>query len=112
MTTHHRISDPLRWRAVGRNEAGQSQAEVAKWLSVLRKVVSELWRQFTETGTITRKRGQGRPKVTTTREDRYVVITARRHREMTARQLTVNRALCLHRNNNIETNCVSKASQG
>ncbi|UYV83528.1 hypothetical protein LAZ67_23001355 [Cordylochernes scorpioides] len=81
-------SDDLKWRAVGRMEAGQSQVDVAKWLNVNKSVVSKIWKQFIETGTIKRKEGSGRKRKTATSEDRYLVVTAKRHREMTAIQLS------------------------
>ncbi|UYV80358.1 hypothetical protein LAZ67_18002655, partial [Cordylochernes scorpioides] len=82
------LADDLKWRAVGRMEAGQSQVEVAKWLNVNKSVVSKIWKQFIETGTIKRKEGSGRKIKTATSEDRYLVVTAKRHREMTAIQLS------------------------
>ncbi|GFV32110.1 hypothetical protein TNCV_1673991 [Trichonephila clavipes] len=36
MTSHNRLDDSLRWSAIGRLEAGQSQAEVARWVQVAR----------------------------------------------------------------------------
>ncbi|UYV74764.1 hypothetical protein LAZ67_12000855 [Cordylochernes scorpioides] len=48
----------------------------------------KIWKQFTETGTIKRKEGSGRKRKTATSEDRYLVVTAKRHREMTAIQLS------------------------
>ncbi|UYV76586.1 K02A2.6-like, partial [Cordylochernes scorpioides] len=82
------LADDLKWRAVERMEAGQSQVEVAKWLNVNKSVVSKIWKQFIETGTIKRKEGSGRKRKTATSEDRYLVVTAKRHREMTAIQLS------------------------
>ncbi|GFW32487.1 hypothetical protein TNCV_676461 [Trichonephila clavipes] len=38
MTYHNSLDHSLRWRAVGRLEAGQSQAEVARWLQVALKL--------------------------------------------------------------------------
>ncbi|UYV77443.1 hypothetical protein LAZ67_15001039 [Cordylochernes scorpioides] len=82
------LADDLKWRAVGRMETGQSQVEVAKWLNVNKSVVIKIWKQFIETGTIKRKEGSGRKRKTATSEDRYLVVTAKRHREMTAIQLS------------------------
>ncbi|UYV84520.1 K02A2.6-like, partial [Cordylochernes scorpioides] len=82
------LADESKWRAVGRMEAGQSQVEVAKWLNVNKSVVSKIWKQFIETGTIKIKEGSGRKRKTATSEDRYLVVTAKRHREMTAIQLS------------------------
>ncbi|UYV62559.1 hypothetical protein LAZ67_2001095, partial [Cordylochernes scorpioides] len=72
------------WKNGGR----QSQVEVAKCLNVNKSVVSKIWKQFIETGTIKRKEGSGRKRKTATSEDRYLVVTAKRHREMTAIQLS------------------------
>ncbi|UYV60868.1 hypothetical protein LAZ67_1002642 [Cordylochernes scorpioides] len=69
-------------------EAGQSQVEVAKWLNVNKSVVRKIWKQSIEIGTIKRKEGSGRKRKTATSEDRYLVVTAKRHREMTAIQLS------------------------
>ncbi|UYV84314.1 hypothetical protein LAZ67_X001824 [Cordylochernes scorpioides] len=88
MSLRNILADDLKWRAVGRMEAGQSQVEVAKWLNVNKSVVSKIWKQFIETGTIKRKEGSGRKGKTATSEDRYLVVTAKRHREMTAIQLS------------------------
>lgn len=88
MSSHHRLDDSMRWRAVGRLEAGQSQAEVARWLQVAPKVVSRLWNQFPTSGTVTRKPGQGRPRATTPAQDRYLALSARRHRQTTATELS------------------------
>ncbi|UYV60537.1 hypothetical protein LAZ67_1001440 [Cordylochernes scorpioides] len=88
MSLRNILADDLKWRAVGRMEAGQSQVEVAKWLNVNKSVVSKIWKQFIETGTIKRKEGSGRKRKTATSVDRYLVVTAKRHREMTAIQLS------------------------
>ncbi|UYV82992.1 hypothetical protein LAZ67_22001648 [Cordylochernes scorpioides] len=48
----------------------------------------KIWKQFIETGTIKRKEGSGRKRKTATSEYRYLVVTAKRHREMTAIQLS------------------------
>ncbi|UYV84960.1 Transposase, partial [Cordylochernes scorpioides] len=82
------LADDLKWRAVGRMEAGHSQVEVAKWLNVNKSVVRKIWKPFIETGTIKRNEGSGRKRNTATSEDRYLVVTAKRHREMTAIQLS------------------------
>ncbi len=42
MSEHHRLEEGMRWRIVGRLEAGQSQVQVARELSVTPSVVSNL----------------------------------------------------------------------
>ncbi|UYV74897.1 Transposase, partial [Cordylochernes scorpioides] len=68
-------------------KAGQSQAEVARWLAVTRNVVSRLWKKFKTTANVTRTPGQGRPRVTTLNQDRYLSLLVHRNRRMTASQL-------------------------
>ncbi|GFV71931.1 transposable element Tcb2 transposase [Trichonephila clavipes] len=43
-----------------------------------------IWNRFLETGSAGRRPGQGRRRATTPNEDRYLVLTARRHRNMNA----------------------------
>ncbi|GFX40843.1 transposable element Tcb2 transposase [Trichonephila clavipes] len=43
-----------------------------------------IWNRFLETGSAGRRPGQGRSRATTPNEDRYLVLTARRHRNMNA----------------------------
>ncbi|GFV42712.1 transposable element Tcb2 transposase [Trichonephila clavipes] len=72
------------WRVVGRLEGGQTQAEVAQAIGVSQSVVSRIWNRFLETGSAGRRPGQGRRRATTPNKDRYLVLTARRHRKMNA----------------------------
>ncbi|GFW87714.1 transposable element Tcb2 transposase [Trichonephila clavipes] len=46
------------------------------------RVVGRIWNRFLETGSAGRRQGQGRRRATTPNEDRYLVLTARRHRNM------------------------------
>ncbi|GFW49013.1 transposable element Tcb2 transposase [Trichonephila clavipes] len=43
-----------------------------------------IWDRFLETGSAGERPGQGRRRVTTPNQDRYLVLTARRHRNMNA----------------------------
>ncbi|GFX97442.1 HTH_Tnp_Tc3_2 domain-containing protein [Trichonephila clavipes] len=81
------FDDSLRWRAAGRLEAGQSQAEVARLLQGPQKVVSRLWNQFQTSGIATRKICHGRTRTMTSAQDRYLALSARRHRWTTVPQL-------------------------
>ncbi|GFW82887.1 transposable element Tcb2 transposase [Trichonephila clavipes] len=47
-------------------------------------VVGRIWNRFLETGSAGRRPRQGRRRATTPNEDRYLVLTARRHRNMNA----------------------------
>ena len=68
------------WRVVGRLERGQSQAEVATATGVAQNAISRIWNSFLETGNAGRRSRQGRRSATMSNEDRYLTITARRHR--------------------------------
>ncbi|GFV63057.1 transposable element Tcb2 transposase [Trichonephila clavipes] len=72
------------WRVVCRLEGGQTQAEVAQTIGVSQSVISRIWNNFLETGIPGRRPGQCRKRATTPKEDLYLVLTARRHRNMNA----------------------------
>ncbi|GFW04946.1 transposable element Tcb2 transposase [Trichonephila clavipes] len=48
------------------------------------KTCYKIWNRFLEAGSAGRRPGQGRRRATTPNEDRYLVLTARRHRNMNA----------------------------
>ncbi|GBL96397.1 hypothetical protein AVEN_43715-1 [Araneus ventricosus] len=72
MTSRHLLPEVLRWRAIGRLKAGQSQTEVARWLNVSLSVVHRLLQQFLTTDSASRRFSQGRPTTTTGADDRYL----------------------------------------
>ncbi|GBN82613.1 hypothetical protein AVEN_122096-1 [Araneus ventricosus] len=78
MSNHQRLDDGIRWRIVGRQEAGQSEVQICREFNLTPSVVCNLWKQFQDTGSIERKPGQGRPRATTGTEDRYLSIKSRR----------------------------------
>ncbi|GFX57531.1 hypothetical protein TNCV_3550981 [Trichonephila clavipes] len=67
------------WRVVGWLEGGQTQAEVAQAIGVSQNVITRIWNRLLETGSAGRRPGHGRRWATTPNEDRYLVLTARRH---------------------------------
>jgi transposase len=68
-------------------EMGLSQLETARRLNVGRSVVHRLWNQFQTEGTISRRPGQGRPRVTTPSDDLYLALLATRRNTTTVPQL-------------------------
>ncbi|GFW91089.1 transposable element Tcb2 transposase [Trichonephila clavipes] len=84
MSQRSHVTDSEAWRVVGRLEGGQTQAEVVQAIGVSQSVISRIWNRFLETESAGRKQGQGCRRATTPNEDRYLVLTARRHRNMNA----------------------------
>ena len=66
---------------------GSSVRLVARRFGVSPSAVSRAWRRFRETGQYTRRAGQGRRRATTPRQDRHLVLTARRLGFVNARSL-------------------------
>ncbi|GFW60352.1 transposable element Tcb2 transposase [Trichonephila clavipes] len=77
----------MAWRVIGRLESGQTQRSVADAVGVARSVVARLWNRFQETGNVRRRPGAGRPRTTTSTDDRYTQLTTRRNRTENATQL-------------------------
>ncbi|GFV46670.1 transposable element Tcb2 transposase [Trichonephila clavipes] len=84
MSQRSHLTDSEAWRVVGRLERGQTQAKVVQAIGVSQSVISRIWNRFLETGSAGRRPGQGRRRATTSNEDRYLVSTARRHRNKNA----------------------------
>ncbi|GFW39965.1 uncharacterized protein TNCV_5116481 [Trichonephila clavipes] len=84
MCQRSHLTDSEAWRAVGRLEGDQTQAEVAQAIGVSQSVISRIWNSFLETESAGRRPGQGRRWATTPNENRYLVLTARRHRNRNA----------------------------
>ncbi|GFW30379.1 transposable element Tcb2 transposase [Trichonephila clavipes] len=84
MSQRSHLTDSEAWRVVGRLEGGQTQAEVAKAIEVSQSVISRIWNRFLETGSASQRPGEDRRRPTAPNEDRYLVLTARRHRNMNA----------------------------
>ncbi|GFW92386.1 transposable element Tcb2 transposase [Trichonephila clavipes] len=82
MSQRSHLTDSETWRVVGRLEGGNTQAEVAQAIGVSQSVISRIWNRFLETGSAGRRPGQNRRWATTPNEDRYLVLTARRYRNM------------------------------
>ncbi|GFU86334.1 transposable element Tcb2 transposase [Trichonephila clavipes] len=84
MSQRSHLTDSEYWIFVGRLEVGQTQAEVAQAIGESQSVISRIWSRFLETESAGRRLGKGRRRATTPNEDRYLVLTARRHQNMNA----------------------------
>lgn len=74
-------------RAVQMVEDGFTQREVATRLGVSQSVIQRAVERYRETGRYSRRPGQGRPRATTPRQDRYLRTLTARNRFHTAGQL-------------------------
>lgn len=68
-------------------EDGRSQRYVANRFNVSQSVVSRAWTRYQDTGLYRRRRGQGRRRVTSAREDRNIVNMVVRERTTSARYI-------------------------
>ncbi|GFV03940.1 transposable element Tcb1 transposase [Trichonephila clavipes] len=64
-----------------------ANSSVADAVGVARSVVARLWNRFQETGNVRRRPGADRPRATTSTDDRYIQLTARRNRTENVTQL-------------------------
>ncbi|GFX94983.1 transposable element Tcb1 transposase [Trichonephila clavipes] len=62
--------------------------EVSKRLGIAQSANSRLWPRFQNDGNVSRCYSTGRPRVTTSNENRYLAVTAKRKRWSTASDLS------------------------
>ncbi|KFM77705.1 hypothetical protein X975_05033, partial [Stegodyphus mimosarum] len=80
MTSRHHLPAKLRWTAIGRLEAGQSQTEAARWLNASPSAIHRFLRQFQTIDLSSRRFSQGRPTATMSANNRYLTLCACRNR--------------------------------
>ena len=72
-----RLNEVQRAIAIGQLQAGKKQIEVARAMGVSQQAISALAKKFRATGIVKDLPRPGRPRVTTEREDRSIIATAR-----------------------------------
>ncbi|GFT48916.1 transposable element Tc1 transposase [Trichonephila clavipes] len=87
MSSRHHIDDFMRGRIIGKIEEGRKITDVAREFNIAHSVVSRLWKSFKTTGMCSRRHGGGRVRSTTPKEDRYIVLSAKRNWRTTAQQV-------------------------
>ncbi|XP_067659425.1 uncharacterized protein [Haliotis asinina] len=87
MPQRQHLSIEERARAIGWLNEGVSQREAARRLNVRPPVINRLRQRYLQTQTVRDRQRSGRPRVTTGREDRLVVLEALRRRTVTASHL-------------------------
>ncbi|GFW00588.1 cubilin [Trichonephila clavipes] len=89
MSQQRDLSESMAWHVIGRLESGQTQRSVADAVGVARSVVARLWNRFQETGNVGRRPGAGRPRATTSTDDRYIQQESRYSLECDTRSVLV-----------------------
>ena len=86
-------------------QEGLSRHQIATRLNMIRSTVSRTINRFEETGAVASRHRSGRPRVTTERQDRYIVQSARRNRFTTFPALRCQYQRTYHR-------VISSATEG
>ncbi|GFU34460.1 hypothetical protein TNCV_1992071 [Trichonephila clavipes] len=74
MSQQRYLPESMAWRVIGRLESGKTQRSVADAVGVARSVVARLWNRFQEKGNVRRRPEAGRPRATTSTDDRYIQL--------------------------------------
>ena len=67
-------------RAVGLLQGGMTQRHVATLLGTAQSVISRVWCRYRRYGSVDRRHGGDRRRLTTPQQDRYLTLQARRNR--------------------------------
>ncbi|GFT05385.1 transposable element Tcb2 transposase [Trichonephila clavipes] len=105
MSQQRDLPESMAWRVIGRLESGQTQRSVADAVGVAKSVVARLWNRFQKPGDVRRRPGAGRSRTTTSTDDRYIQLTARRNRTENATQLQRQLLLATGRRVSSQTVC-------
>ena len=87
MPPRHRLSDTDRGRAIAWLQDGVGLREIGRRLGVHHAIIQRLRDRFNATGSTVERRQTGRPRATSIRQDRFLVLSALRQRTATANNL-------------------------
>lgn len=68
-------------------EAGETYREIGRICDISVSVVNRTWHRYLETGSVSRREGSGRPRKTTSREDRAIARYATKNRTSSAHEM-------------------------
>ncbi|GFS87960.1 transposable element Tcb2 transposase [Trichonephila clavipes] len=84
MARRNHLDDFTRGRMIRKLEEGRTVTSVAAEFGNNKSVVSHAWKAFQTTDTAVRKVGGGHPRTPTARNDRYIILQAKRGRRQSA----------------------------
>ncbi|GFT91547.1 transposable element Tcb2 transposase [Trichonephila clavipes] len=84
MARRNHLDDFTRGRMIGKLEEGRTVYSVAADFGINKSDALRAWKAFQTTGTAVRKVGDGHPRTTTARDDRYIILQAKRGRHQSA----------------------------
>jgi len=85
-----------------RNE-GYSHAEIGRKLQISKSTVTYTLKRHQETGQNESRKREGRPRITTTKEDRYIKIISKRNRRKTAPEIRAEVCQIFHKDLSVTT---------
>ncbi|GFV26119.1 transposable element Tcb2 transposase [Trichonephila clavipes] len=93
MSERSNLHDLLRWRVVGWMEMELSHSDPARRLNVSRNVVHRLWNQYQTEASLSTKHVPERPRATSPAGDRFITLSVRRRRTISAPQLVADHSV-------------------
>lgn len=88
MVKKKELSEEKRGIIIGLHKAEKSNRQIATELNIPRQTVDYNVKKFITKGTIVNNPRQGRPKATTSAEDRNIIMQSKRNRRLTAPEIT------------------------
>ncbi|GFU59893.1 uncharacterized protein TNCV_4726571 [Trichonephila clavipes] len=83
MTQRTHFDDLFTCRIIGRLECKRTLLEVSEEFGITQSVISRFWQRFHDDGNVSRSCSKASLRVTTSNEDRYFAVTAKRNRQNT-----------------------------